>query len=273
MDMKNGGVMAETSNGRGAVGHRLRVMVLGPFRLARQGVETAARTRQVARVGALLAASPGIPVSRERIIDMLWGPKAPATVVNTLQVHVSQLRSMVGKDLVGTVGDGYVLAVDPVMVDAEWFKGEVLDCLDSGRDGAAERTVERLVAALQAWSGEPYAFIDAPEIAARRNELIELRERALETRLDLSLQLASTPRAISEVVAAAKGQVTRQPLREAGYDVLIRALIADGRPVEALEAYNSAVTAFDQRFGVRPSGRLRQAIDAVMGNASEFPLK
>lgn len=265
--------MAEISNGRGVVGKDPRVLVLGPFRVARKGSVTPARTRQVGRVGALLAASPGIPVSRERIIDMLWGPTAPTTAVNTLQVHVSQLRSMAGRDLVHTVGDGYVLAVDPVMVDAEWFRGEVLDCLDGARDGSPRRTAERLAAALMAWTGEPYAHVEAPEISARRNELIELRERAVETQLDLSLQLAASPRAISEVVAAAKGQVTRQPLREAGYDVLIRALIADGRPAEAVAAYNSAVTAFDQQFGIRPSDRLRQAIDPIMGKASEISLK
>lgn len=241
-----------------------RIMVLGPFRIAQGADHVPARTRQVGRVGALLAASPGIPVSRDRIIQTLWGSKPPQTAINTLQVHVSQLRSMASKDLIATTGDGYVLAVDPLEVDAEWFKREVLECLDAVATGPVDLLRERLMRVLVLWQGEPFAELTAPEIAGRRNELNELRERALETQLGLSLRAADSPRALSEVIAAAKGQVARQPLRESGHEVLIRALIADGRPAEAVEAFRGAVEVLFTNTGVAPSSRLHDAIDPVM---------
>lgn len=244
-----------------------RVLVLGPFRVAVGGHRVLARTRQVGRVGALLAASPGIPVSRDSMIETLWGSHPPQTAVNTLQVHISQLRSMASKDLIATVGEGYVLAVEPLDVDAEWFKHEVLECLDAATTGPADFLRERLTRALALWQGEPFAELTAPEIAARRNELTELRERAIETHLGLSLEVADTPRAFSEVIAAAKGQVTRQPLRESGHEILVRALIADGRPAEAVDAFRSAVEVLFTRVGVAPSARLCVAIEPVLAQA------
>lgn len=244
------------------------VMVLGPFRVARGDHLVPARTRQVGRVGALLAATPGVTVPRERIIETLWGAQPPQTAVNTLQVHISQLRAMGSKDMVATVGDGYVLAVDPLDVDAERFKHEVLECVDAATTGPADVLRERLTRALGLWQGDPFSALDAREIAARRNELIELRERAIETHLDLSLRLADSPRALSEVIAAAKGQVTRQPLRESGHEVLIRALIADGRPAEAVDAFRGAVEVLFTQAGVGPSARLCGAIEPVVIQAN-----
>ena len=241
-----------------------RVLVLGPFRIARVGHREPARTRQVGRVGALLAASPGIPVSRDHIIETLWGSQPPQTAVNTLQVHISQLRAMASKDMIATVGEGYVLAVEPLDVDAEWFKCEILECLDAATTGPAALLRDRLTRALALWQGEPFAELAAPEIAARRSELVELRERALETHLDLSLRVADSPRALCAVIAAAKGQVTRQPLRESGHEILIRALIADGRPAEAVEAFRSAVEVLFTKAGVAPSARLCVAIEPVV---------
>ena len=240
-----------------------RVLVLGPFRVVRTGVEHTARTRQVGRVGAVLAASPGVPVPRDRLIEILWGDEPPTTAVNTLQVHISQLRAVAGRELIQTTGEGYVLAVEAEAVDAEWFKAEVLECLDAVSNGQPKAIRARLTAALNIWAGDPYGDIKFAEIAGRRNELIELRERARETQLQLSLLMAASPSAFSEVIAAARRQITCQPLREAGYEVLITALRADGRPAEAADAYRKAVDYFQSQIGVQPTDRLLQALEGV----------
>jgi DNA-binding SARP family transcriptional activator len=38
----------------------------------------------------------GRPVSRERLIDELWGDDPPATVQDSLNVHVAKLRQAIG---------------------------------------------------------------------------------------------------------------------------------------------------------------------------------
>ena len=259
--MKDGGLVTRTGVSESG---DLQVQVLGEFRVRRNGHETGARTRQVGRVGSLLAARPGIPVPRDYMIDVLWKGKPPSTAINTLQVHVSQLRSLTGKEVVLTHGDAYLLAIDPDHVDAEYFKQQILECLGEIGEGDAESIHSRLQAALALWRADPYVDLYSPEIDALRSELTELRERAIEASLGLSLAVADSPRALATVIAAAKGQVARQPLREAGYEVLIRALVADGRPVEAGDAYRGAVDFFQVSLGVEPSERLHSAVSPVL---------
>ena len=257
--------MAETGVSESGDVH---VQVLGEFRVRRNGHETGARTRQVGRVGSLLAASPGSPVPRDHMVDVLWKGKPPSTAINTLQVHVSQLRALTGREVVLTQGDSYLLAIEPDHVDAECFRQEVLECLGELDNGDAATIRARLQAALDLWRADPYTDLDSPDIDALRSELTELRERALEASLELSLAAAHSPRALATVIAAAKGQVARQPLREVGYEVLIRALLADGRPVEAGDAYRGAVGFFRASLGVDPSERLHAAVGPALSNVN-----
>jgi len=255
---------SRTGNGSDWSDLDLRILVLGPFRAVLGGHERPARTRQVSRVGAILAASPGVRVARDVIIETLWGTRPPSTAVNTLQVHISQLRAMVGRELVACVGDSYLLVVEPAQVDAEWFKAEVLACLNEAARDEPDALFDRLSDALKAWSGPPYANVDSPDIVARRAELVELRERALEAQLTLALRRAASPGDLSDVIAVAKGQITRQPLREAGYQVLTSALIADGRPVEAAAVYRRAVDLFRTSLGVEPSENLSKVVKSLL---------
>jgi DNA-binding SARP family transcriptional activator len=61
----------------------------------------------------------GEPVKRDRIIAAVWGDNVPVTFTNALQVHISQLRRMVGKRTVRMQGDSYFLDLGPESVDAE----------------------------------------------------------------------------------------------------------------------------------------------------------
>src|SRR5439155_662488 len=56
-------------------------------------------------------------VSRDRLIDALWGEEPPDTARNTIQVYVSQLRKLLPDDVLETAPPGYRLIVDPDAVD------------------------------------------------------------------------------------------------------------------------------------------------------------
>jgi len=240
------------------------ICVLGDFQVLRDGQPKPARTRQMARLGALLAAAPGQTVTRDRIIEALWADKPPQTAVNTIQVHISQLRSLVGSDLIATTGQGYAMQVQAERVDAEWFRQQVLTCLDHPVNGDSGRVKATLHQALELWRGDPYEDLHDGLIEARRSELRELRERAIELYLDVSLVLADSPREIGEVISAARGQVARQPLRERGHEILIRALIREDNRAQAAQAYHQAIDVFAEQAGVTPSPRLRRAVDPVL---------
>lgn len=237
------------------------VSVLGEFHAVDGGQLVATSSRQVGRIGALLASEPGQPIARDRIVDVLWGTNPPATYVNTLQVHVSQLRSLLGPDAVTTTTQGYALACERPQVDAEWFYEQITASLDTGTEGDIAGNRQRLASALALWRGQPYDGIDDPLVLARRFELTELRERGIELQLELDLLLARSTGDLGRVVAAARGQVSRCPLREVGYEVLIRALIRDGRPAEAQEVFREAQETFMEQVHVQPSKRLSDALE------------
>ena len=66
--------------------------VLGPVQVTTaDGTVELASGKQVALLACLLVAG-GDVVSRDRLIDALWGAQPPSAAVNALQVHVHQLR-------------------------------------------------------------------------------------------------------------------------------------------------------------------------------------
>ncbi len=63
---------------------------------------------------ALLLLNANRVVSRERLIDELWGEEEPPeTAVTTIQVYVSRLRKVLANGVLSTQAPGYVLAVEP----------------------------------------------------------------------------------------------------------------------------------------------------------------
>src|SRR2546421_3305933 len=61
-------------------------------------------------------------VSRERLIDELWGTSPPATARKAVNVYISKLRQTLtrnGHDPIATAEGGYRLGVDPDLLDAE----------------------------------------------------------------------------------------------------------------------------------------------------------
>src|SRR5262245_13980074 len=60
-------------------------------------------------------------VSRDRLIDELWGASPPETAATALQVHVSQVRKAIGRDLIVTQTPGYLIRVSDGELDLPRF--------------------------------------------------------------------------------------------------------------------------------------------------------
>ena len=93
---------------------RLRVAVLGPLALWRDGLSgTPSGARQRA-VLSLLAARAGQPVPGEAIVDLLWPQNPPKSAPAMVRSYIGELRSVLGDDdpparLVAVEEHGYVL--------------------------------------------------------------------------------------------------------------------------------------------------------------------
>src|SRR6266545_2210423 len=102
------------------------VRILGPLEVRAQGRPLRLGGPKQRALLAVLLLHDGEVVSRERLIDELWGESPPKTAPDVLRVLVSKLRKTLGPGLVRTCAPGYLLGIDPDEVDSTRF-GRLLD--------------------------------------------------------------------------------------------------------------------------------------------------
>ncbi|MGH2885043.1 MAG: AfsR/SARP family transcriptional regulator, partial [Solirubrobacteraceae bacterium] len=102
----------------------MELSVLGPLKCIADGRELALGSLQQRAVLALLLIQVGEPVSRDRLVDELWGERPPASAGHAVQVYVSGIRKALrGCEVqVRSGGSGYLLEVDKDRVDAYRFE-------------------------------------------------------------------------------------------------------------------------------------------------------
>ena len=80
--------------------------ILGPLEVRENGREVPlGGSKQRALLASLLLHANEV-VSRDRLIDELWGASPPPTASTALQVYVSQLRKSLGRELIQTQPPG-----------------------------------------------------------------------------------------------------------------------------------------------------------------------
>lgn len=113
---------------------------LGPLELVEDGVTVRLGGPRQRALLSFLLIHRNEPVSTERIVDALWETEAPRTAAQIVRVYVSQLRKLLGPDVLVTHGNGYVLRVAEEDVDVNRFEqrvGEARRLLAAGEAVAA----------------------------------------------------------------------------------------------------------------------------------------
>jgi DNA-binding SARP family transcriptional activator/streptogramin lyase len=195
-------------------------------------------------------------VSRDRLIDELWDGSPPDTASTALQVYVSQLRKVLGRDAIVTQAPGYRVSVEPGALDLQQF--ELL--VEEAHDSDATTAAERLRVALALWRGPPFADLDDSLARPERSELEERHVSALEQRIDADLELGRHREVVSELEAL----VNDDPLRERRRAQLMLALYRSGRQADALDAYRSGRKLLADELGLEPGAELRQLEKAIL---------
>ncbi len=171
----------------------------------------------------------GRVVAADRLVEDLWGEDPPGKPANALQGRVSALRRALGaggSGLVVTRPPGYVLVVDPEMVDAGRFEQLVGE---AGRAEGAE-AARLLAAALRLWRGAALAeFADRPWAQAEAARLEELRLAARELLGALGWAAGGHAGLVGEL----EGLVAAYPTRERLRGLLMVALYRSGRQADA----------------------------------------
>jgi predicted ATPase/DNA-binding SARP family transcriptional activator len=235
--------------------------VLGPLEVSAGGAPLPLGGPRQRALLAVLLLNGGRVVSRDRIVDAIWGENPPATATNAVQVAVHELRKLLGTDRVLTQGTGYRVVVEPGELDLDRFER----LLERARDEPSARAASTLREALALPSGALLADLShAPFVAAERERVAELILVALERRIDADLDLG----AHRELVAELEALVVEHPYREGLWERLMLALYRSGRQADALDAYRRARTALREDLGVEPSKALRELEAAILRHDS-----
>ena len=150
--------------------------ILGPLEAEEDGrLLTLGGTKQRALLALLLLHANEV-VPRDRLIDELWGERAPETAGTALQGYVSGLRKTLGSERIVTRGHGYLLPVEPETLDLAHFDRLVREGRAALAAGEVRQASAKLSEALALWRGTPLADLDATPFAhAERLRLEELR--------------------------------------------------------------------------------------------------
>jgi len=234
--------------------------ILGPLEARRDGAPVPLGAAKQRALLAILLLRLNEVVSRDRLIDELWGEQRPETATHALEVYVSNLRRALGKDVLATQAGGYALTVEPEAVDAVRFE----DLVRRGRAELAHEAgvaAETLRAALALWRGPALADVAYEQFAQIEiGRLEELRHVAIEERVEADLRLGHHAHLIAELEAA----VGDHPLRERLRGQLMLALYRSGRQADALAAYREARETLLDELGLEPSLELRELEAAIL---------
>ena len=120
------------------------VRILGPLEV-RDGERVlplgSARRRALL---AVLLLHPNEVVAADRLIDELWGERPPGTAPKIVQNYVSALRKVLPAEILATRAPGYVLELDPGVVDAVRFE-QLAAAGSSALAGGEPREAARLL--------------------------------------------------------------------------------------------------------------------------------
>ena len=205
-------------------------------------------------------------VSRDRLIDDIWGDEVPDSAAKMVQIHVSQLRKVLPCDMLRTRPSGYSLELEPDALDVHRFERLAAGGRSALADGDLAEASSRLREALALWRGPALAGLSEPFARAECRRLEELRLAALEDRIEAELALGRH----ADLVAELEALVAREPLRERLRAHHMLALYRSGRQADALAAYRSAERALREELGIQPSAELRELERRILAQDPEL---
>jgi DNA-binding SARP family transcriptional activator len=235
----------------------LEFRILGPLGVIADGRPLPLGGQKQRAALALMLLHAGETVSSDRLIDALWGERPPRTALTSLQNFISQLRKLLGNELIATSSLGYTLRLEPGCLDADRFRWLVTEAWEAG----PEQRAALLREALELWRGPPlqdFAFDAFAQAEIARLE--ELRLSALEERIGAELELGRHVDLVGELTSL----VAEHPLRERLRGHLMLALYRAGRQAEALEIYQEGRQALVGELGIEPSPALKQLHSAIL---------
>ena len=193
-------------------------LVLGPLEVRDSGRRVPLGGPKQRAVLAILLLHANRVVSRDRLIDGVWGDRPPRTAPHVVESYISQLRRVLrdsghGAELV-THGHGYSLETDSTQIDLHRFEGLLAEGRRRLGAGDAAAAAEKLNEALGLFRGPPLddlAF--SPFACAEAERLEEVRLGALQDRVAAELQAGRGAELVAELQTLSEQHPFAEPFR------------------------------------------------------------
>ncbi len=244
------------------------VKLLGPLDIGNGSHRPVLHGAKLRAILALLALKATRIVSRDELVEELGLAKTTKDSTNALHAHVVRLRNWLeaehqARSLVRTSASGYCLDLPVDRVDAHRFAAIAERTASTlfPRNPAAR--VAELQEALSIWRGDPLRDVgDGPMCRLAADVLREQHREMRESLLEGWLAIGDNRR----VVIEAKRLISDDPLREHTWEQLMKALHAEGRSAEAINAYHNLRTMLVREIGLEPGLRVKRQLQVVLND-------
>src|ERR1700733_10375426 len=161
----------------------MRFETLGPLSLWNNGEAVPLGGQKQRTLLAVLMLQRNEVVTRDHLVDALWGQRPPRSAAESLDTYVYRLRKLLGHDRLKREAGGYLLRVEPGELDIDEFE-RLVSCARAAADADdLAAAAGQFGAALELWRGRlSEELLDGADLGVQAQRLEELRLSALESR-------------------------------------------------------------------------------------------
>ncbi|MFC4082238.1 AfsR/SARP family transcriptional regulator [Amycolatopsis samaneae] len=238
----------------------MKLRVLGPVEAVREGRLVALGGQKPRTLLAALLLAEEALVTSDRLIDVIWDERAPATASASLHTYVSSLRKALPEVGIVTRPGGYQLVLGENTLDYREFTRlarEGRTAAAGGDHKAAKRCCEL---ALATWSGVALAGLSCRFATTSAARLESLRLAVVEARVDACLALGLGDELVDELTTLVAENALLERLR----GQLMLALHQAGRQADALACYQAGRKLLVEQLGVEPGPELQEVHRQVL---------
>ncbi|MEV0269579.1 BTAD domain-containing putative transcriptional regulator [Hamadaea sp. NPDC050747] len=245
----------------------MEIQILGPVEVVSDNGVVLIPRRQGKLALGIMALEANKLVLADRLTDLLWGDQAPARARAVLQSRISELRLALSEaDMqksvrLATKPGGYLLEIDPMLVDAHRFRSAVE--VANVRSTPQDETAAVLRHALDLWRGPVlggWLPDSSQEIVSQALESARLS--TIERLYEVELELGHNALAAEELLDHALTHPGRERLTE----LLMLAQHRSGRTAEALQAFDRCRRWLSTELGIDPGSALQDLHLAILRN-------
>jgi SARP family transcriptional regulator, regulator of embCAB operon len=229
-------------------------------------VEGSLPSRQGRLLFAYLALNRSRSIPRDELIEALWPQAVPSGAPGALTVLLSKVRATVGPEVLRGRGDVTLGLPENARVDVEDAFAGVHEAESAVALGDWRRAWGPALRAQFVAGRRLLPEHEAPWIDEWRRRLDDVLDHSLEAYAAACLGIGGTELAGAE--RGARRLVSRAPLRESGYRLLMDTLAAQGNVGEAMRVYDTARRTLREELGLAPGPAIQEAHARLLNQAA-----